>query len=181
MHTARISLTLGLLILSALNWDCTTQSYATKTKTSPTASEASGGNPANYQSAAANLAAEEIKVRETLDRFFRAADKKDWQAVEEILAPDFEEYYSDDLLIYKRDDFIKTMDGDNMIINKMELKDVKVNVSPDGQMAWVKYQVLLESSLRGKIHNIHSLETAVFKKEGAKWKMVHAQASLKEL
>jgi ketosteroid isomerase-like protein len=171
MHINRLTCLFGLLLLHVLAYGCTVPTVATNPQTPA----------ARAESAKVDLAAEERKVKETLEKFFRVTDAKDWQAVEDILAADFEEYYSDELSIYKRDDFVKTMRDDNMVIKKMELKDVKVSVSPDGQMAWVKYQVLLESSLQGKTHNIHSLETVIFRKEGDKWRMTHGQASLKEL
>jgi len=112
MHTNRFFCLFGLLILNTLAYGCTVPTVATNPQ--PPAADSSG--------AKVDLAAEERKVKETLEKFFRVADAKDWQAVEDILAADFEEYYSDELSIYKRDDFIKTMREDNMLIKKKNFR-----------------------------------------------------------
>ncbi len=125
-------------------------------------------------------ASEEESVRKELDAFFHAVDVKDWTKVEGLLAQDFE-FYTDESLVLSRDEFIKAMRDDNMKIEKFELKDVKINLSRDSQMAWIKYHAFLESEIRGEPFNMKSAETVAMRKEGSQWKLTHNHASVKKL
>lgn len=149
-----------------------------------TAKESSPQTPAPAaQSAprpAADTAAEQANVKKTLDDFFRAVEVKDWNTVEAVLASDFE-FYSDDYTVLTRGEFIAAMKEDDMKIDKLELKDVKVNLSPDGQMALAKYSAHLESQIKGEQYNMKSAETVAFRKEDGRWKLTHNHASVKKL
>lgn len=152
-----------------------------------TAKESSPQTPApaaQTQSAprpsAAEQAAEQANVKKALDRFFHAVDVKDWNTVESVLASDFE-FYSDDYTVLTRAEFIGAMKEDDMKIDKLELKDVRVSLSPDGQMAWAKYSAHLESSIKGEPYNMKSAETVAFRKEDGQWKLTHNHASVKKL
>ncbi len=146
--------------------------------------------PASEQSAVAkqqqppaakfDAAAEEANVKKALESFFHAVEVKDWKLVDEVMAKEFE-FYGDDSMVLTRDEFISAMKEDNMKIDKLELKDVKVNLSPDGQMAWVKYSAHLESSMRGAPYNMASVETVAFRKVDGSWRMTHNHASVKKL
>lgn len=127
-----------------------------------------------------NTAAEEANVKKALESFFHAVEVKDWKIIDEVMAKDFE-FYGDDTMTLTRDEFISAMKEDNMKIDKLELKDVRVSLSPDGQMAWVKYSAHLESSMRGAPYNMASVETVAFRKEDGSWKMTHNHASVKKL
>lgn len=129
---------------------------------------------------AAARASEEAKVRITLDAFFHAADVKDWNGIEGLLAKDFE-FYTDDSLVVSRDEFIKAMKDDDMKIAKFELKNVKISLSQDSQMAWIKYHAFLESQIHGEPYNMMSAETVALRKEGTQWKLTHSHASVKKL
>lgn len=135
---------------------------------------------AAQRAAVVDGAAEEAGVKKVLDGFFHAVDVKDWNAVENVLASDFE-FYSDDYTVLTRDEFIAAMRGDDMKIDKLEISDVKVSLSPDGQMAWAKYRAYLESSIHGEAYNMKSAETVAFRKEGGQWKLTHNHASVKKL
>lgn len=128
----------------------------------------------------ADMTTEAANVRKALDTFLHAVDVRDWKTVDEVLSADFE-FYSDDLMVLTRAEFINAMREDDMKIDKLELKDVKVSLSPDGQMAWVKYGAHLESSMRGAPYNMASVETVAFRKEDGNWKMTHNHASVKKL
>lgn len=129
---------------------------------------------------AAARASEEANVKKALDDFYHAVSVKDWKAVEGLLAQDFE-FYTDDSTVVGRDEYINAMKGDDMKIAKLELKNVKVNLSPDSQMAWIKYSALLESQVNGAPYNMMSAETVALRKEGAQWKLTHSHASIKNL
>ena len=132
------------------------------------------------QAAKVDTAAEEANVKKALDDFFHAVEVKDWKLVDQVMAKDFE-FYGDDSMVLTRNEFITAMKEDNMKIDKLELKDVRVSLSPDGQMAWVKYSAHLESSMRGEPYNMASVETVTFRKEDGSWKMTHNHASVKKL
>jgi len=119
-------------------------------------------------------------VRRALDGFFQAAEKRDWTSIRDFLAPDFE-FFTDDAIILDRAGFLRAMQEDSMEIRKFALSDVKVELSPDERLAWIKYRVHLESSIRGKEYNVVTAETVVFRKDGAKWRMTHNHASIKKI
>ena len=124
--------------------------------------------------------AETRNVRRALDDFFTAADRKDWQTIDMLLASDFE-FYSDDLMKLDRARFLNAMREDEMEIAQLELKDVSVLLSEDAAMAFVRYGVDLESSIHGEPYNMRSIETVVYRKEGGRWKMLHNHASIRKL
>ncbi len=168
----------AVLLLSALS-GCATPTNTTSAQ--PAAPSAGDQRAADQRPAAnVNFAAEEANVKKTLESFFQAVGAKDWTVIDQVMAKDFE-FYGDDFTVLSRDEFISAMKEDNMKIDKLELKDMRVSLSPDGQMAWVKYSAHLESSMRGEPYNMSSAETVAFRKEGDSWKMTHNHASVKKL
>ena len=127
-----------------------------------------------------DLVAEEANVKEALNSFFTAAEHKDWQTIDGLLAQDFE-FYSDGTLVLDRSGFLDAMKDDSMDITSMQLNNVQVMLSGDAEMAFVKYQAAMESSIHGEAYNMASAETVVFRKESSGWKMTHNHASVKEL
>jgi len=166
------------LALSLAAWSgCATPAKGPATQSA----SAQGDQRAAAPSApAVNAAEEKANVKKALESFFHAVDVKDWKLIEQVIAKDFE-FYGDDSMVLTRDEFISAMKEDNMKIDKLELKDVKVSLSPDGQMAWAKYSAHLESSMRGAPYNMASVETVAFRKEDGNWKMTHNHASVKKL
>ncbi len=160
------------LALSLASW------YGCATTPQPPSASAETA-PAKSQPAA-DVATQTASVRERLDSFFHAVDVRDWKTVEDVLASDFE-FYSDDLMVLSRAEFLQAMREDDMKIDKFELKDVKVTLSPDGQMAWVKYHARMESTMKSGPYNMESAETVAFRKEDGNWKMTHNHASVKKL
>lgn len=132
------------------------------------------------RAAVTDTTSERVNVRKALDRFFYAVDKKDWKMVEEILAADFQ-FYGDHLMVLNRSQFIDAMREDDMKIDKFDLKDVTIDLSPDGQMAWARYRAHLESTMRDGPYNMDSAETVVLRKEQGNWKLTHNHASVKKL
>lgn len=127
-----------------------------------------------------NLADEASRVRETIDLFFTAAQKRDWDAAAELISPDFE-IYTDEAQGLKKDDYVKLLKEDDLVVEQMELTNVSIRVSEDGRMAWAKYHGLFRSTSHGKKVDVKTVETLVFIKEGGAWKMAHAHASVKAL
>lgn len=165
----------ALVLALAVCAGCASKAKEQPAQAAPAAQSAGAQPPSG-----AVVAAEEAEVKKALDKFFHAVDVKDWKAIDEVLAKDFE-FYGDDTTVLTRDEFIKAMKDDNMQIDKLQLKNVKVSLSPDGQMAWVKYSAYLESSMRGAPYNMASVETVAFRKEDGNWKMTHNHASVKKL
>ncbi len=166
---------LGLVLALVACAGCASTAKEQPAQAAPAAQSAGAQPPA-----AVNIAAEEADVKKALEKFFHAVDVRDWKAVDEVMAKDFE-FYGDDTTVATRDEFIKAMKDDNMQIYKFELKNVKVSLSPDGQMAWVKYGAYMESSMRDEPYNMASVETVAFRKEDGNWKMTHNHASVKKL
>lgn len=169
---------LGLALSLAAWTGCATPANGPAAQTAPAAQ--GDQNAAAPRAPEVNAAAEEANVKKTLESFFHAVEVKDWKVIDQVMAKDFE-FYSDDSMVLTRDEFITAMKEDNMKIDKLELKDMKVNLSPDGRMAWVKYSAYLESSMRGEPYNMKSAETVAFRKEDGNWKMTHNHASVKKL
>ena len=165
---------LGLVLALAVCAGCASTAKEQPQPAAP-ATQSAGNQPP-----AADIAAEEAAVKKALEKFFHGVETKDWKAVDEVMAKDFE-FYGDDTMTLTRDEFIKAMKEDNMQIDKLELNNVKVSLSPDRQMAWVKYSAHLESLNRGEPYNMASVETVAFRKEDGNWKMTHNHASVKKL
>jgi ketosteroid isomerase-like protein len=124
---------------------------------------------------------EEGRVRGVLDAFYAAVDRRDWAAVEATLAGDFE-FYSDDALVLRRNEFIKAMKDDDMVVTRLELDPIVIEAPAGSSIAWAKYHARVESRIRGKPHNVATVETVVFRKgEDSRWKMIHNHASIKRL
>lgn len=132
------------------------------------------------QKAQSQAAEAELSAKRALSDFFAAVDKRDWERVEQLIASDFE-FYTDDSTTLNREEFIKAMKEDDMKIAKFELKDLKISLSQDQQMAWAKYHAYMESSVRGQPYNMMSAETVALRREGGYWKLTHNHASIKRL
>ena len=125
-------------------------------------------------------AAETNRVRNVLDQFFSAAKKRDWDAVAEFLSTDFE-LYTDGPSGFNKQAYVKVLKDDNMQLTYMELRDLEIRVSSDGQMAWAKYRGLFKSTIHNQPSNMETAETVIFKKEGEQWKITRSHVSLKPL
>lgn len=125
-------------------------------------------------------AAESARVREALDNFFRAAQRRDWDAAAELMSSDFE-IYTDDAQGYPKAEYVRVLKQDDLVVEHMELKDVDIRVSGDGQMAWAKYRGLFRCTSQGKPADVETAETLIFTNERGAWKMARAHASIKPL
>lgn len=127
-----------------------------------------------------DTAAEAARVREAIDGFFSAAKKRDWDAAAALMSSDFE-LYTDQAQRVGKDEYVRLLKHDDLVVEQMELKDVDVRVSGDGQMAWAKYRGLFRSTSQGKPADAETAETVIFTNERGAWKMARAHASVKAL
>jgi uncharacterized protein (TIGR02246 family) len=125
-------------------------------------------------------AAETVRVRSVVDQFFSAARKRDWDAAAELMATDFE-LYTDGASAFNKQAYVKVLKEDDMELTSMELRDVEIRVSSDGQMAWGQYRGLFKMTSHNQPSTMETAETLIFKREGGQWKITHAHVSLKPL
>ncbi len=125
------------------------------------------------------VADEESKVKVTLDDFFAAAGKQDWDKVGGMLADDFE-MFTDEVTILKKDEYIKVMKQDNLRVTQMQLKDLRIEVSEQGQMAWCRYHGFFHMYEGPQSSLVETAETVVLRNESSGWKLVQAHASVKQ-
>jgi len=139
------------------------------------------GTPSiNTRATIVDEAAETIRVGKVLDQFFSAAKNRDWDAVAEFMATDFE-LYTDGASGFNKQAYVKVLKEDDMELVSMELRDMEIRVSSDGQMAWSKYRGLFKSTSHNQPSNVETAETLIFKREGEQWKITRAHVSLKTL
>ena len=139
-----------------------------------------GGTPSVGPSALVDHDAETVRVKKVLDQFFSSAKKRDWDAVAEIMATDFE-LYTDGASGFNKPAYVKVLKEDDMVLSHMELRDMEIRVSSDGQMAWSKYRGLFKSISNNQPSNVETAETLIFKREDGQWKIARAHVSLKTL
>lgn len=121
---------------------------------------------------------EEEQVKHVLNQFFVLAEKREWDAVGEILTEDFE-IYTDDATKFDKGAYVKLLKEDDLVVQYWDLKDVVLRVSRDGRTAWGKYRGVFSHMSRGTQHDVETVETLIFRKENEKWRITHAHASVK--
>ena len=123
---------------------------------------------------------ETAQVRTVVDQFFSAAKKRDWDAEAELMSTDFE-LYTDGASGFNKQAYIKVLKEDDMRLVSMELRDMEIRVSSDGQMAWAKYRGLFKFTSHNQPTTVESAETLIFKRESEQWKITRAHVSIKPL
>jgi ketosteroid isomerase-like protein len=134
----------------------------------------------NTRATIVDPAAETNRVRKVLDQFFSEAKKRDWDAVGELMSTDFE-LYTDGASAFNKQAYVKIFKEDDMQLAYMELRDVEIRVSSDGQMAWAKYRGFFKTSTHNQPSTVETAETLIFKKEDEQWKITRAHVSMKPL
>lgn len=122
---------------------------------------------------------QQSKVKAALDNFFAAAGKHDWDSIGGMLTEDFE-MFTDEVTILNKHQYIKIMKEDNLHVAQMKLKDLRIEVSEQGQMAWCRYHGLFHMYAGQRSSFVETAETVVFRNENSGWKLVQAHASIKE-
>jgi len=139
------------------------------------------GTPStNTRATIVDQAAEAIRVRKVVDQFFSAAKKRDWDAAAELMSTDFE-LYTDGASEFNKQAYVKVLKEDDTELADIELRDMEIRVSSDGQMAWGKYRGLFKGTSRNQPSTMETAETLIFKSEGKQWKITHAHVSLKPM
>ena len=137
------------------------------------------GTPStNTRATIVDQAAEATRVRNVVDQFFSTAKKRDWDAVAEFMSTDFE-LYTDGASVFNKQAYVKVFKEDDMQLAYMELRDMEIRVSSDGQMAWAKYRGFFKTSTHNQPSTVETAETLIFKKEGEQWKITRAHVSMK--
>jgi ketosteroid isomerase-like protein len=122
---------------------------------------------------------EQSTVKVALDNFFAAAEKHDWDRVGGMLTEDFE-MFTDEATILNKYEYIKVMKQDNLRVAQMQLKDLRIQVSEQGQMAWCRYHGFFHMYAGPQSSFVETAETLVFRNENNAWKLVQAHASIKQ-
>lgn len=138
-----------------------------------------GTSSPNTHAVIVDKASEAVQVRQTVDQLFNAAKKRDWDAAAAVMSTDFE-LYTDGASGFSKDAYVKVLREDNVQLASMELRDMEIRVSGDGQMAWAKYRGLFKFA-GDQPGTMETVETLVFKREAEQWKIAHAHVSLKPL
>jgi ketosteroid isomerase-like protein len=139
------------------------------------------GTPStNTRATIVDQAGETVRVRKVVDQFFSAAKKRDWDAVAEFMSTDFE-LYTDGASGFDKQAYVKVLKEDDMELAYMELRDMEIRVSSDGQMAWATYRGLFKTTSHNQPSTLETAETLIFKREGNQWKITRAHVSLKPL
>lgn len=134
----------------------------------------------NTRATIVDQAAETIRVRKVVDQFFSAAKKRDWDAAAEFMSTDFE-LYTDGASGFNKQAYVKVLKEDDTELAYMELRDMEIRVSSDGQMAWGKYRGLFKMTSHNQPSTVETAETLIFQREGEQWKITRAHVSLKPL
>ncbi len=139
------------------------------------------GTPSvNTRATVVDQPAETARVKKVIDEFFNTAKRHDWDAAAEIMSADFE-LYTDGASNFNKQEYLKALKADDLEVAYMELRDMEVRVSSDGQMAWTKYRGLFKTISHNKPSNVETAETLIFKREGEQWKITRAHVSIKTL
>lgn len=139
-----------------------------------------GNRSKNTRATIVDPAAEAARVRTVVDQFFSEAKKRDWDAVGELMSTDFE-LYTDGASVFSKQAYVKVFKDDDMQLAYMELRDMDIRVSSDGQMAWAKYRGLFKTITHNQPATVETAETLIFKKEADQWKITRAHVSMKPL
>lgn len=125
-----------------------------------------------------DIKTEEKQVKRVLNQFFILAEKRDWDAIGEILTEDFE-IYTDDATKFDKGSYVQLLKADDLVVQHWALKDIVLRVSRDGRTAWGKYRGVFSHTSQGTQHDVETVETLIFRKENEKWRITHAHASVK--
>ena len=121
----------------------------------------------------------QAKVKLALDDFFAAAGKQDWDTVGGMFTEDFE-IFTDEVTILNKYEYIKALKQQNLLVTQTQLKDLRIEVSERGQMAWCRYHGFFHISAGPQSSLVETAETVVFRNENSVWRLVQAHVSSKQ-
>lgn len=141
---------------------------------------ATGGCTAPPREAAASQADAEAEVRRAIEAFYDAARRSDWDAAGALMAEDFE-VYSDGPESYGRAGYVQALKSEDLRLDSMELRDLRIQVARGGDMAWASWRGWFRTVTDGVPSEAETAETQVFRNQGGRWLLVRAHASIRML
>jgi ketosteroid isomerase-like protein len=117
-------------------------------------------------------------VQAVIEDFFALAQRRDWDGVADLLAEDFE-IYTDGAVGFDKPNYSQLLKDDDLIVERMELRDMTVRVSADGSMAWGKYRGSFVTSSHAGRQAVETAETLILHRESGAWRIARAHASIK--
>jgi ketosteroid isomerase-like protein len=117
-------------------------------------------------------------VKKTIDGFFEAARRRDWDAAGKLLSSDFRIWVGVDEAL-DRATYVDLLKQDDLDVVDMSLGDLETGVSADGSLAWARYRATVDAISKGQRSVTRTAETIVFQhqQEGG-WLIRHIQVSL---
>jgi ketosteroid isomerase-like protein len=119
------------------------------------------------------------QVKQVIDDFFAAAQRRDWDAAGKLLSADFK-IYTDGVGIHDRPEYVALLKEDDIVTLSLDIRDMDISVSHDGQMAWARYRAFIQSESKGIRSNTKTAETIVFERIGGDWRIRHTHVSYTE-
>jgi cytochrome c peroxidase len=133
---------------------------------------------AGRQAADDGRATAEAQVRDVIDQFYAAAQRRDWDSAGALMTPDFE-INTDGAESYGKEPYIALLKEDDLVVERMALRNLTVEVSPDSRMAWATFHGYFEMTQHGARHDVQTAETLILSRRGGRWGIVRAHASVK--
>jgi len=122
------------------------------------------------------IASREADVKRAIDMFYAAAIRRDWDAAADFLSADFR-IFVDGLEIYDRPEYVALLKSDDMITLSLDVRDVDISVSADGQMAWARFRAFIDSESNGVRSRTKTAETLILQLIGGRWHFRHSHVS----
>ncbi len=119
----------------------------------------------------------ERDVREAVDAFYAAAQRRDWDAAGALMAPAFE-IYTDGAAGFDKPAYVALLKSDDLVLEQMALRDLKVRVAGDGRMAWVSFRGTFTMTSHGARHDVNTAETLILSRAADRWLIERAHASV---
>jgi ketosteroid isomerase-like protein len=118
---------------------------------------------------------DEARVRAVVDRYYETAKNKDWPGMAALLADDFR-LYADGAEVFDKSAYMALLERESLGVERMELRDLEVRAA--GRTAWCRFRGFFKHSAT---YSVETAETLIFEKRGEDWRIVHSQASVKEV
>jgi ketosteroid isomerase-like protein len=117
-----------------------------------------------------DIQAETQNVEKALRDFFTAISEFNYQGLRDVCTSDYQ--LLEDGLVWNADSLIKAIksfEGEAKIVYNFE--DIKTKII--GQIAWMSYrnEAVMTNTKTGEADNLKWVESAVFEKDGNRWKM----------
>lgn len=119
-----------------------------------------------------------FNIKNSLTNFYDAFNNKKWKIVEECLSDNFS-YFTDNCQVKNKLDFILFMQSDDWQSENFQLEELKISMSKSDDFALATYSTKFEGTSGGTKMRFQAIETAVFKVEQDKCKILHLHTTNK--